>query len=258
MTTIAIDAGAGGYANLHLEAGLLVPRVVATTSTSAHVAIVAGGALLLGGDKVDISVLVGSGCRLELEDVGGTIAYDADGAQSTWNVRIDVAANAELIWHGLPFVVSTGANVSRTTVLTLAPSGRSCVRETIVLGRAGETGGRIESRTSICRDGHILFAEHLVVDGNVRTPGVMGNNRVLDSILLMGSSAPPADSETVVLELDQGGSIARMLGGELHRSNLDSTWQMWRQFVLRNDLQPRDSEAVATRPVLASTAGELL
>jgi urease accessory protein len=177
-----------------------------------------------------------------LEDVGGTIAYNADGVQSTWTVRIDVAHDAVLVWHGLPFVVSSGANVRRTTLLTLAGSGQCCVRETMVLGRTGEAGGRIESRTTALRDGQILFAEHLVIEGADPTPGVMGNNRVLDSIQLLGCSAPAVDSGTTVLELDEYGSIARALGHDLHESNLDTTWQTWRQFILRHDLRSRYAE----------------
>lgn len=289
MTYISISA-APGRARLETRAGALVPRVIETGPESARVAIVAAGALLLGGDTVTVTVTVGAGCTLELEDIGGTVAYNADGVESEWIVEVIVEANALLIWHGLPFVVADGANVDRrTSVLLRGPGALACLRETIVLGRTGERGGRIDLRTNVRTtsvvvptlpldtndppvivekwaadevrddDDEPLFVERLMLRGADPVPGEMGGNRVLDSLLLLGSRSPDgaagaaavavaaavagrrgvtdnsgvqrvAASEvgaTEVLELEGPASVVRSLQREAHRSILLPVWDAW-------------------------------
>ncbi|PWB96471.1 urease accessory protein UreD [Salinibacterium hongtaonis] len=246
MTDIHLTADAG-RARLTTRAGALVPRVIEIGPDSARVALVAGGALLLGGDSVRVSITVGVGCTLELEDIGGTVAYNADGRGSEWFVDATVEENALLLWHGLPFVVADGANVDRRTVIDLRGHGAlACLRETIVLGRTGERGGTIGLRTTVQAMTHTeasaqahteaIFVEHLTVSGTDPVPGVLGDNRVLDSVLLLGTRAP-ADAAgrvardspcTEVFELEGEGSITRSLHHEAHRSLLSPVWESWR------------------------------
>ena len=99
-------------------------------------------ALLLAGDDVDIEIDVGAGCRLDLVDIAGTVAYDArrrptDDRRSSWSVRIQVAAGGVLTWHGEPFVAADGSEPHRSTAVDLAGGGIVCLRETLVLGRSG-------------------------------------------------------------------------------------------------------------------------
>ncbi|MBE8146909.1 urease accessory protein UreD [Brevibacterium casei] len=56
------------------------------------------GAALLGGDAVSIGIRVGPGRGLLVEDVGGTVAYPCRDADSRWDVDIDVAEGASLVW----------------------------------------------------------------------------------------------------------------------------------------------------------------
>jgi len=240
MTEIHLNA-AEGRARLETRAGALVPRVIHTGPASARVALVAGGALLLGGDRVRLDVTVGAGCTLELEDIGGTVAYNADGHKSEWIVDVTVEAGALLIWHGLPFVVADGANVDRrTSIILRGPGATACLRETIVLGRTGERGGIIDLRTSVLtiattsdekNQTEPLFVERLVVRGTEPVPGVIGTNRVMDSLLYFGGRAPavaPAVlGATEILELEGPATIARSLQHEAHRSVLTTVWDDW-------------------------------
>lgn len=254
MTYIHLSA-APGRARLATRAGALVPRVIETGPAFARVAIVAGGALLLGGDSVRMSITVGAGCTLELEDIGGTVAYNSDGLRSEWVVDVTVEANGLLMWHGLPFVVADGANVDRRTTIVLSGAGAlACLRETIVLGRSGERGGALDLHTTVLnapgalstglstgepesdrgtgdRGTEALFVERLTVRGDEPVPGVMGGNRVLDSLLLLGARAPAASTvvlePTEVLELEGPASIARSLQHDAHRSVLSPIWNDW-------------------------------
>lgn len=211
-----------------LVGATIVPRLVERDARSAHVALVAGGALLLGGDRVDIAIAVGDGCTLDLEDVGGTVAYSADGVACFWDVEIDVGAGARLTWNGLPLIVAEGANVHRNLRMRLGAGASALVRESIVLGRSGERGGRLRLHTSV-RDGDgPVVEEALDADGAHPVPGVLGAHRVLDTILCAGDRPPPVRVDGVtVMALEAPGATARYLGDHAHSSPLAAVWRDW-------------------------------
>jgi len=235
-TTRVIVGPAEGGAQLTLASGELLPRVVAVRENSAHVALVAGGALLLGGDHVDLEIAVGPGCTLELEEISGTVAYDGRGRAARWDTRITVADGGRLLWQGLPFVVATGADVTRTMTLDLASDATACLREVFVMGRHGEAGGELAAITRVTHGGEPLFVEDLRINGAHRRPGVMGRARIADVVSLYGRRAE-AEGRTVALQLAGPGSIARDLGSHAHASPLDSTWQAWRDLATQEMAQ---------------------
>ena len=59
------------------------PARAQVTETGARVGLVATTALLLGGDHVEIDIDVGPGAWLEVVEIAGTVAYDADGVASS-------------------------------------------------------------------------------------------------------------------------------------------------------------------------------
>jgi urease accessory protein len=242
-TSISVQRAAGAV-RLDMIGDTLVPREIGRSAAGARVALVAGGALLLGGDRVDVDIVVGAGCVLELQDIGGTVAYDADRRTSEWHTTITLEEGATLAWSTWPFVVASGAYVLRSLSIDLAPGARACLRDTLVLGREGEVGGAARLRTDARLDGRPLFAEELDVDGERPAPGVLGANRVLDSILFLGArpdaslSAAAASSGHGALHLDGPGELVRSLGTAAHSSSLDATWGAYERELLRGSLHP--------------------
>ncbi|MET0672028.1 MAG: urease accessory protein UreD [Microbacterium pygmaeum] len=222
-TRIAVTAGVP-RAHIDLVVGALAPRLIDRAERRARVALTAAGMLLLGGDRVHIRVDVGAGCTLDLEDVGGTVAYPTRGVPSEWIVDIDVGAGGVLRWHGLPFVLAAGADVRRRTTIFLQPQARALVRETLVLGRHAETGGHLRSSFDVADAGGPVLCETLEIDGVVPEPGVLGDARAVDSVIAAGFRPPSAPGHLV---LDQPGAIARHLGGQSHESDLEPTWTQW-------------------------------
>ena len=233
MSTFVAVHSAPERARLELRAGALVPREIERTATTARVALVAGGALLLGGDRVHLDIVVGHDCVLEIEDIGGTVAYDADGEDSGWSTTVTVEAGGTLSWSSWPFVISSGAAVQRSLRVDLAPGARACIRETIVLGRTGEVGGTARIRTDASLGERPLFVEELLVDGARSVPGVLGGNRVLDTILFLGDRPATTEAPSNVFELESPGAVARSLGTQTHRANLDELWKSWHEELLR-------------------------
>ena len=143
MTTrIVVEAGTDRQ-RVHLQPGLLRGQVTTNSADGCRIGLVATTALLLGGDAVELVVEVGPGATLDLFDVAGTVAYHGRGRSAAWYTQLTLAEGARLRYRGEPFVIADGADVTRTLVVEVAGSARCVLRETVVLGRAHETGGRL-------------------------------------------------------------------------------------------------------------------
>ncbi|SKC48949.1 urease accessory protein UreD [Krasilnikoviella flava] len=238
LTSVEVDRGTvpGAPVRVRTRDDLLAVRTVARGAEHAEVALVATGAVLLGGDHVAVRVHVADGCALTLTDVGGTVAYDGDGASCRWDVEVRLGAGARLAWAGLPFVVSTGADVTRSTDAVLGAGARLLLRETVVLGRDGERGGRVVLRSTVHDDRGPLLVEEVVAAGERPVPGVLGGRRVIDTVTdLRGApdDAPappgplPGTDGAVTLRLERGGTLTRWLGASAHLSPLHRSHR-WR------------------------------
>jgi urease accessory protein len=214
-----------------LVTGALAPRLIDRDATSARVALAAAQMLLLDGDAVRIEIEVGAGCTVEIEDIGGTVAYPGS---SAWEVTARVGEGGRLLWRGLPFVVTSDARARRRTELVLGPAAAVLLRETLVLGRHGEIGGEIDSGVSAFAGGIPLMVERLEAHAAFPGPGVLGAHRVVDSVIALGYR-PPTEPGDLVLE--QPGAIARFLGQHAHSSGLDPVWSAWRT-ALQQDAAP--------------------
>ena len=119
---------------------------------------------------------VGEGIRLDLFDIAGTVAYHGRGRPAAWHVRIELAEGAELRYRGEPFVVSDGADVRRTLRVELAETAGLRLRETLILGRSGESGGRLRSETRLRIAGADVWVEDQLLDPDCgrRHPGMLG------------------------------------------------------------------------------------
>jgi len=231
VTRIGVRA-APGRARLALTSGPVSPRVLRTTGAGARIALVATTALLLSGDHVLIDIDVGDGAWLEIVEIAGTVAYDAAGEASSWTVRAHVGDGGALIFSGLPFIVSDGANTLRRTSIDLGADAVGYLRETLVLGRAGEIGGAVRSSLSVSKDGSQLLVEDLDLRDvqTRRLPGVLGDARVLDTVGIFGLRAPaaPALPPGHRFELDGPGTIARSLTARADQSPLEQVIRSWR------------------------------
>jgi urease accessory protein len=252
MTTrIAVRAG-NPRAQVDLVDGALAPRLVGRTSCTAHVALTAAGMLLLGGDVVSVEVDVGPDCTLELEDVGGMVAYRAPRSASQLTLVARVGSGGTLLWRALPLVVAEGARVERRTQIDLDRGGCAVIRETIVLGRQGETGGRLKSHLSFTDPDGPVLSEDLDVDGSFPEPGILGSARVLDAVIAVGFRPDP---ESGAMLLDQPGAVARHLGNLTHESPMDHVWAAWSERAKSSAASPVTIAVPLTAGGLSSPRG---
>jgi urease accessory protein len=203
-----------------LAGDLLRPQRVADGPQGPRIGLVATTALLLGGDEVELAVEIGPGATLDLFDVAGTVAYHGRGRSASWRTTVSLADSASLSYAGQPFVVSDGAEVARVLTLDLAGSSRLRLRETLVLGRVGQTGGRVGSRTDLRVGGATAWREDTDLDpaGIRDLPGLLGGRRVVDTVLTVGQPAPSVPSAVAYELLGGVGTVTRWLGTELAES----------------------------------------
>ena len=223
LTRITVDGDRVGLRHGQLRAQRLGDR-----GGWVRIGLLATTAVLLGGDEVEIEVSVGEGMRLDLFDIAGTVAYHGRGRPAAWHVRIELADGAELRYRGEPFVVADGADVQRTLRVELADTAGLRLRETLILGRAGELGGRLRSETRLrIADLDVWVEDQLLdPDGDRRRPGMLGDRRVLDSMIMVGTETVAAPTGAVGYALVDGrGSVIRYLGTDLAASPVPQLWR---------------------------------
>ncbi len=227
-TEIAVELRDGRH-RARIVSGLLRPQLVRAEEDHCRIGLLATTALLLGGDEVDLVVTVGPRATLDLFDVAGTVAYHGRGRPAAWRVAFTLAEAAVLHYAGEPFVVADGADVARTMLVDQAGTATAQIRDTLVLGRTGEAGGRLHSHTAVRVDGHEVWREDQlldVADGRC-SPGLLGDCRVLDTLIVLGAgAAPDVVPPAVRFGLVGGvGTVTRFLGTELAASPVRLGWR---------------------------------
>ena len=130
-----------------------------------HLVHAAGGPL--GGDDLALSVDVGHGARLAVHSAGATLVQPgaATDAPARWTVDLRVGAGGRLHWAPEPTVVSDRAALESAVRVTLAAGAAATVRETVVLGRHGQRGGRYAGALHVVVGEVPLLAHTTVLDG---------------------------------------------------------------------------------------------
>ncbi|MDA0173533.1 urease accessory protein UreD [Solirubrobacter taibaiensis] len=133
-----VVAGETGFTTLR-RGERIAPRVLAP----GRITLLRSQAGPLAGDHDRVEIVVESG-ELTVEPIAANIALPGP-EQTLLELDVTVEAGARLILEDAPLVVAAGADVIRTTTIRLAPGAVAIVRDVVILGRAGEGPGRLES-----------------------------------------------------------------------------------------------------------------
>ncbi|WP_369201380.1 urease accessory protein UreD [Streptomyces sp. PU-14G] len=152
----------------------------------ARVSVAAGAAGPIGGDELRLEVEVGAGSVLVLGEVSPSLLLPGrEGSPSTMRVRIRVARGGTLVWLPEPLIAARGCDHVNEVRVDLADGAALLMREEVVLGRHGETGGRVRLSTRVRRSGRALFCQDLELGaGSGGTPVVAGGHRAVGSLLV--------------------------------------------------------------------------
>lgn len=223
---------AGGRALVSMGAAgstdrpVIRPILMASDEGGATVSLMPEGALLLAGDAIAIDVFVGPGVRLELVEPAGTVAYAMDGGRASWDVAIELAPAATLVWAGEPFIVAEGATVDRSTTIRQGVGASMAWRETVVLGRYAERPGSLHQELRVTGQNDVpLLLEELEV-GPASSRLLLGGARALGSVLVLGHRLPAevVSGSGTRLELEGDGTLVRHLAADAHRATSAAIW----------------------------------
>ena len=129
----------------------------------------AGG--IAGGDRFGFDMSVGENASLVVSTAAAEKVYRTLGPEAVISVTLDVAAGASLGWLPQETILFDRARMRRTIDVTLAPDARLILAEALVLGRTAMdevvAEGSLFDRWRVRRDGRLVFAEGLRLDGAI-------------------------------------------------------------------------------------------
>jgi urease accessory protein len=190
---IVAVAGADGVTRLPVLSSQ-VPLVLRRTPEAVYV--VGGAAGPIGGDELELGISVGAGAFLRVRTAAASIALPGpDGLESVLRVTINVEAGAQLEYLPEPVVVSAGARHATIIRVTLAEGASLLLRDELLLGRHGETGGAARSVLNVAYAGRPVLRQSLEVSGAdavAMGPALLAGHRAVGTALWVDPAAGEA------------------------------------------------------------------
>ncbi|MGH3886181.1 MAG: urease accessory protein UreD, partial [Pseudonocardiaceae bacterium] len=153
-----------------------------------HLVQAAGGPL--GGDELALAVHLGAGTYLQVRSAAATVVQPSNpAAAAQWTMAACLAEGAVLDWRPEPTVICDGAELRSSVAVALPRGARAMLREVVVLGRAGQRGGRFHGELTVDCDGAPLLAHTLLLDGAdpvLTGPAGTGGAHAVGMLAVMG------------------------------------------------------------------------
>lgn len=166
------------------------PLVLRPTQDAVYLVSAAGGPV--GGDVLDLRIEVRTGAALRLRTVAASVALPGvDGAESVLAVHASVASGGVLEYLPEPMVVADRSRHTTDIQVDLASGASLVLRDEVILGRHGESGGACRTRLCCDYDGRPLLRHDVVVDGADEVslgPAVLAGHRAYGTVLRAGES----------------------------------------------------------------------
>ena len=173
------------------------PKPAAGAAPEAVLLNTAGG--LTGGDRMAIEVTLAAGCSATVTSAAAEKIYRSLEGDAEIRVNLGLDDGARLLWLPQPTIVFDRARLDRRTDVAMSAGATLLAAEFLIFGRAamGEDVHRGAARDAwrIKRDGRLVFADTLLVDGPVA--GILDRGATLDgarATALLIYAAPDAAS----------------------------------------------------------------
>jgi urease accessory protein len=129
------------------------------------------GGGIVGGDRHDLDIMVDAGASLTATTAAAEKVYRALGPNAEIAVRLKAEAGGRLLWLPQETILFDRARLDRRIDVDLARDATLLMAEAIVFGRSamGEAvqEGSFTDRWRVCRDGRLVFAETVRLDGDI-------------------------------------------------------------------------------------------
>ena len=192
---LRVNGGVTGLAQLY-ETGSLRLRLPRAHGRCEAVLLNTGGGIA-GGDRLATALTLGAGAHVVATSQAAEKIYRAEAEPATIAVRLTLGAGARLDWLPQETILHDGARVRRALEIDMAGDATLTLLEMIVFGRLarGEqvTSGEIGDRWRIRRDGRLVLAEQIRLEGPVAgrlDRGAIGNGaRAIATLVHIAPSA---------------------------------------------------------------------
>jgi urease accessory protein len=145
------------------------PRLVTGGRCEAILINTAGG--IVGGDRLSFEIEAGEGTELSITSQAAEKIYRSSGEAAELSVRLCAERNAKLAWLPQETILFDQARIARRLDAEISKDASVTICEAIVFGRAamGErvTSGSFSDRWRIRREGKLIFADTLRVEGEI-------------------------------------------------------------------------------------------
>ncbi len=199
----ATGSGRSHVARAHEAGGLRLrfPKVAPGTRPEVEAVCINTGGGMVGGDTARLAFTVGANASATVTTQSAEKVYRAEGGAVT---RVDAALalgpGARVEWLPQETILFDRVRFERRLEVDLAADASLLLVEALVFGRLamGETvrTGHVRDRWRIRRDGRLVFAEALALDGNIAAqldhPALGSGARATATLLLV---APAAEAQ---------------------------------------------------------------
>ncbi|MCW5674267.1 MAG: urease accessory protein UreD [Xanthobacteraceae bacterium] len=131
----------------------------------------AGG--IVGGDKLEFHIETRDDASLAITSQAAEKIYRSNGLTSRISVSLKAKAGSELFWLPQETILFDRARVEREIEADVSSDGSLSICEAVVFGRdaMGEKveRGLLRDRWKVRRDGKLIFADALTLDGDIKT-----------------------------------------------------------------------------------------
>jgi urease accessory protein len=202
--SIAMDINEQGPLRLRF------PRVRAGDGLEAIIVNIGGG--IVGGDQLAFEIEACEGASVSVTSQAAEKIYRSNGADASVSVRLSSDRNAELVWLPQESILFDRARVRRRIEADAKANSSLTICESVVFGRAamGEqvVSGLITDHWRVRRDGTLVFAEALALDGAIgkilQGPAI-GRGAVAFATLV--HLAPDAESKIDAIRASQTSTV---------------------------------------------------
>lgn len=184
---------------LHESGGLRLrfPNVPKGSHPGCEAVCINTGGGMVGGDEARYAFRFDAGAAATLTTQSAEKIYRSNGQQTRVDVALDLAEGATAEWLPQETILFDGVNLRRQLDVAMSSSSRLLLTETIVFGRLamGETvrRGAIRDRWRVRRDGRLVFAEDLRIEGDIAErldrPATGQGARAIATLLLVAPDA---------------------------------------------------------------------
>jgi urease accessory protein len=218
---------------------------------------------VVGGDRLEIDIGVGAGAHAFITTPGAAKWYQANGKVSRQSVHLHVNQGAALEWLPQETIFFDTANVALEQHVELAAGATFIGCEILCMGRRGSgevfSSGTISQRSSIRRDGRLLWWEQgAMLGGRLDSPLALNGKTVCATLIAAGKALPAAALSEMLSQIradiaadgdhdfgvthTKGVLVARHLGddSETARRLMLTVWRRVRPHLLeREAVTPR-------------------